>query len=100
MRELNIDERVRVTIFYEEVFSRKESASERVKRDEWAQQRGDASLLNAKRYNGTSVAIDFGSSVAIMSALHVRPVGSQPRTRSLGSRNNRDNCTRTICSRV
>lgn len=49
-------------IFYEKVFSRKESADERVKRDEWAQQPGDASLLNAKRYNGTSVTIDFGSS--------------------------------------
>jgi len=61
-------------MFYEEVFSRKESANERVKRDEWTQQRGDASLLNAKRYNGTSVAIDFDSSVATMSALHVRSV--------------------------
>jgi len=74
MRELNIDEHICVIMFYEEVFNRKKSANERVKRDEWTQQRGDASLLNAKRYNGTSVAIDFGSSVATMSALHVRSV--------------------------
>ncbi|KYQ46856.1 hypothetical protein ALC60_14147 [Trachymyrmex zeteki] len=59
-------------IFLRGVFNRKKFANERVKRDEWAQKCGDASLLNAKHYNGTFAAIDFGSSVAIMSALHVR----------------------------
>lgn len=72
MQEFNINERVHIMIFLRGVFNRKKFANERVKRDEWAQKCGDASLLNAKHYNGTFAAIDFGSSVAIMSALHVR----------------------------
>lgn len=91
-RQLSIYERC--MMFYEEVFSRKESADERVKRNEWVQQRGDASLLNAKHYNGTSVAIDFGSSVAIMPALHARSVGS--RTDSV--RATTVTIVRTVCS--
>ena len=83
-------------IFLRGVFNRKKSANERVKRDEWAQQCGDASLLNAKHYNGTFTAIDFGSSVAIMSALHVRSDPGRERTVRFDSCNNRDNCTYSI----
>jgi len=105
MQEFNINEHVHVMmIFLRGVFNRKKSANERVKRDEWAQQCGDASLLNAKHYNGTFAAIDFGFSVAIMSALHVRSDLGRERERErereravrFDSCNNRDNCTYSI----
>lgn len=40
-------------------FSRKEFAGGKVKRGQWAERLGDASLLNAKRCNGTFAAHSF-----------------------------------------